>query len=175
MALSKSEIEALIRSLGILVVDNSQFMRKIVRNLLLNVGVKEVYEASDGIAGLEAIRTIGPDIVILDWEVPLLNGAELVRIVRSPSVFPMPDVPIIMLSSSGERWRVIEAARIGVNEYLVKPLSAQALFDRMVSILVKPRPIVRIGDYYGPEPRRQFTDPIRKPVVAPAPEGTSVN
>src|SRR3977135_861019 len=121
MALSKSEIEALIRSLGILVVHNSQFMRKIVRNLLLNVGVKEVYEAGDGIAGLEAIRTIGPDIVILDWELPLLNGAELVRIVRSPGVFPMPDVPIIMLSSNGERWRVIEAARIGIHEYLVRP------------------------------------------------------
>jgi two-component system, chemotaxis family, chemotaxis protein CheY len=169
MALSKNEIETLIRSLGVLVVDSSQFMRKIVRNLLLNVGVKEIYEAGDGIDGLEAIRSIGPDIVILDWELPLLNGAELVRIVRSPGVFPMPDVPIIMLSSNGERWRVIEAARIGVNEYLVKPVSAQALRDRMVSILVKPRPIVRVGSYYGPEPRRQYTDPIRKPVVAPAP------
>jgi two-component system, chemotaxis family, chemotaxis protein CheY len=175
MALSKNEVEALIKSLGVLVVDDSQFMRKIVRNLLLNVGVKEVYEAGDGIAGLEAIRTIGPDIVILDWELPLLNGAELVRIVRSPGVFPVPDVPIIMLSSHGERWRVIEASRIGVNEYLVKPVSAQALFDRMVSILAKPRPIVRLGDYYGPEPRRYFADPIREPVVAPAPEGTPIN
>src|SRR5712671_1002582 len=167
MALSKSEIETLIRSLGVLVVDSSQFMRKLVRNLLLNVGVKEIYEAADGIDGLEAIRSIGPDIVILDWELPLLNGAELVRIVRSPGVFPMPDVPIIMLSSNGERWRVIEAARIGVNEYLVKPVSAQALYDRMVSILVKPRPIVRIVSYYGPEPRRQYSDPIRKPLVSP--------
>ena len=175
MALSKNEVEALIKSLGVLVVDDSQFMRKIVRNLLLNVGVKEVYEAGDGIAGLEAIRTIGPDIVILDWELPLLNGAELVRIVRSPGVFPVPDVPIIMLSSHGERWRVIEASRIGVNEYLVKPVSAQSLFDRMVSILAKPRPIVRLGDYYGPEPRRHFADPIRQPVVAPAPEGTPIN
>jgi two-component system chemotaxis response regulator CheY len=175
MAFSKNEIEALVRSLGVLVIDNSQFMRKIVRNLLLNVGVKEIYEASDGIAGLEAIRTILPDIVVLDWDLPLLNGAELVRIVRSPGLFPIPDVPVIMLSSHGERGRVLEAARIGVNEYLVKPVSAQALLDRMVSILVKPRPIVRIGDYYGPEPRRQFSDPIRKQPVAPAPEGTSIN
>jgi two-component system, chemotaxis family, chemotaxis protein CheY len=168
MTLSKNEIETLIRSLGVLVIDSSQFMRKIVRNLLLNLGVKEIYEAADGIDGLEAIRSIGPDIVILDWELPLLNGAELIRIVRSPGVFPMPDVPIIMLSSHGERWRVIEAARIGVNEYLVKPVSAQALHDRMVSILVKPRPIVRMGSYYGPEPRRQYSEPIRKQVVAPA-------
>jgi len=174
-SLTKNELEATIKSLGVLIVDDSQFMRKIVRNLLLNVGVKEVYEAGDGIAGLEAIRTIGPDIVILDWELPLLNGAELVRIVRSPGVFPVPDLPIIMLSSHGERWRVIEAARIGVNEYLVKPVSAQALYDRMVSILAKPRPIVRLGDYYGPEPRRKFNDPIRKPMVAPPPEGTSIH
>jgi two-component system chemotaxis response regulator CheY len=175
MSLSKSEIETVVQSLRVLVVDNSQFMRRIVRTLLLNVGVKEVYEAADGLAGLEAIRTLGPDIVVLDWELPLLNGAELVRIVRSPDVFPMPYVPIIMLSAHGERWRVIEASHIGVNEYLVKPISAKALFDRIVSILVNPRPLVRRGSYYGPEPRRHFSEPIRKPVVAPAPDGTPIN
>ena len=89
-ALSKGEIDTIIKSLRVLLVDDSQFMRKIVRNLLLNVGVKEVYEAGDGIAALEAIRTVAPDIVILDWELPLLNGAELVRIVRSPGVFRCP-------------------------------------------------------------------------------------
>jgi len=171
-ALSKNEIGAVVRSLGVLIVDDSQFMRKIVRNCLLNVGVKEIYEAGDGIAALEAIRTIGPDIVILEWELPLLSGAELVRIVRSPDVFPMPDVPIIMLSSHGERWRVIEAARIGINEYLVKPVTAQSLFDRVVSILAKPRRIVRRGGYYGPEPRRRLTDPVRAPVTASGPGGT---
>jgi two-component system chemotaxis response regulator CheY len=171
-AFSKNEIEAVVRSLGVLIVDDSQFMRKIVRNCLLNVGVKEIYEAGDGIAALEAIRTIGPDIVVLEWELPLLSGAELVRIVRSPGVFPMPDVPIIMLSSHGERWRVIEAARIGINEYLVKPVSAQALFDRMVSILAKPRRIVRRGGYYGPEPRRGLAAPVREPITASGPGGT---
>src|SRR5260221_12902859 len=147
MALSKNEIETLIRSLGVLVVDSSQFMRKIVRNLLLNVGVKEIYEAGDGIDGLEAIRSIGPDIVILDWELPLLNGAELVRIVRSPGVFPMPDVPIIMLSGHGERWRVVEAVRLGVNEYLIKPVSAKALYDRLGSITLQPRPTLELGGH----------------------------
>jgi DNA-binding response OmpR family regulator len=173
--LSKSDIEALIRSLGVLVVDDSQYMRKIARNLLMTIGVREVHEASDGIAGLDAIRTVVPDIVILDWELPLLNGAEFVRIVRSPGVFPMPDIPIIMLSTHGERWRVVEAARIGVNEYLRKPVSAQALLDRLISILAKPRAIVQMGDYYGPEPRKLFTDAVRKPTVAPAPDGTALN
>jgi DNA-binding response OmpR family regulator len=175
LALSKNDVDALIQGLGVLLIDDNQYMRKIVRNLLVNVGVKSVYEASDGIAGIEAIRTVGPDVVILEWELPLLNGGELMRIVRSPGVFPMPDVPIIVLTSHGERWRVVEAVRLGVNEYLVKPVSAQSLYDRLVSILANPRPIVQVGDYYGPQPRRHFDDPIRKTPVAPAPPDTAIN
>jgi DNA-binding response OmpR family regulator len=114
-------------------------------------------------------------VVILDWHLPLLNGAEFVRIVRSPGVFPMADIPIIVLTSHGERWRVIEAARLGVHEYLRKPVSAQALLDRLTLILAKPRPIVQRGDYYGPEPRRDFPDPVRPSAVAGRPNGTSLN
>jgi two-component system, chemotaxis family, chemotaxis protein CheY len=152
--LSKKELADRIQALCVLVVDDNQYMRKMVRNLLVNCGVKDIYEAGDGITALDTIRTVGPDVVVLDWEMPLLSGAELVRIVRSPGVFPMPDVPIIMLSGHGERWRVIEAIRLGVNEYLVKPVSAKALYDRLISITLQPRPTVQLGDYYGPEPRR---------------------
>lgn len=173
--LSKADMEFLVHSLGVLVVDDNQFMRKIVRNLLVNIGVREVYEASDGIAGLEAIRTVGPDIVILDWELPLLNGAEFIRIVRSPGVFPTPDIPIIMLSSHAERWRVVEAMRLGVNEYLCKPVSAQHLLERFISILAKPRPTVQVGDYYGPEPRRNLPEALRDSPPAPALDGTPIN
>jgi two-component system, chemotaxis family, chemotaxis protein CheY len=152
--LSKKELADLVAGLCILVVDDNQYMRKMIRNLLVNCGVKDIYEASDGISALDTIRTVGPDVVILDWEMPLLSGAELVRIVRSPGVFPMPDVPIIMLSAHGERWRVVEAVRLGVNEYLVKPVSAKAIYDRLVAIMTQPRPAVQLGDYYGPEPRK---------------------
>jgi two-component system chemotaxis response regulator CheY len=175
IALSKSNVEAMIQDLSVLLVDDNTYMRKIVRNLLINIGVRRVYEAGDGIAGLDAIRIVTPDVVILDWELPLLNGAEFVRIVRSPGVFPMPDIPIIMLSSHGERWRVVEAVRIGVNEYLRKPVSAQALLDRLTSIVARPRPVVQLGAYYGPEPRKLVTDPVTEPSIAPAPSGTPLN
>jgi len=169
-----SGVEKLVQSLTVLIIDDNQYMRKVVRNLLVNIGVKNIHEAVDGITGLECIRAVSPDIVILDWEMPLLNGSELVRIVRSPGVFPVPDVPIIMLTGHGERWRVVEAMRLGVNEFLKKPVSAQALLDRMVSILAKPRAMVQMGDYYGPEPRRTFNDPlpVQKPTekVAAPPE-----
>ena len=75
------------------------------------------------------------------------------RIVRSPGVFPVPDIPIIMLTAHGERWRIVEAVKLGVNEFLCKPVSAKALLDRLISILLKPRESVQLGDYYGPMPR----------------------
>src|SRR5262245_52001610 len=149
-----NRIDKLIQSISVLIVEDNQYMRKVIRNILVNIGVKNIHEAGDGIAGLEAIRMFAPDLVILDWEMPLLNGAELVRIVRSPGVFPVPDVPIIMLTGHVERWRVIEASRLGANEFLAKPGSRKALLDRIVAILTKPRPMVRLGDYYGPEPRK---------------------
>lgn len=151
---SKKQIENIIQSLCILIVDDNQYMRKMIRNLLVNCGIKDIYEAADGIAALDAIRTMAPDVAILDWEMPLLSGPELVRIVRSPGVFPTPDIPIIMLTGHCERWRVVEAVRLGVNEYLTKPVSAKALYDRLISITTQPRPVVQLGDYYGPEPRK---------------------
>jgi two-component system, chemotaxis family, chemotaxis protein CheY len=163
---SKKEIENIIQSLCVLVVDDNQYMRKVVRTLLVNCGVKDIYEATDGIAALDSIRTVAPDVVILDWEMPLLSGPELVRIVRSPGVFPMPDVPIIMLTAHGERWRVVEAVRLGVNEYLAKPVSAKSLYDRLVAITLQPRPNVQLGDYYGPEPRKLMTDALDEAAVA---------
>jgi two-component system, chemotaxis family, chemotaxis protein CheY len=156
-----SKFEKILQSIEILLVEDNQYMRKVIRNILVNLGVKTIHEACDGIAGLEAIRMFAPDIVLLDWEMPLVNGAELVRIVRTPGVFPVPDVPIIMLTGHVERWRVVEATRLGVHEFLAKPVSGKALLDRMLSIITNPRQMVRLGDYYGPEPRK-FYEPIQK-------------
>ena len=95
-----------------------------------------------------------PDIVLLDWEMPGIDGAAFVRRVRSPDTFPFPNVPIIMLTGHGERSRVLEAVRLGVHEFLLKPVSRGALQARILSVLTKPRSMVKRGDYYGPEPRR---------------------
>jgi two-component system chemotaxis response regulator CheY len=163
---TKNHIEAQIHSLAVLVVDDNEYTRKMIRNLLMNCGVKDVFEANDGITALDAIRSFAPDVVVLDWEMPLLSGAELVRIVRSPGVFPMPDIPIIMVSAHGERWRVVEAMRLGVHEYLIKPISAKALYDRLVAIVSQQRPVVQLGDYYGPEPRKPTTEALdERPIV----------
>ncbi len=143
-----------IESLKVLIVDDDQYMRKVVRTMLAAIGIRQVYEASDGLAGLEAVRALTPDLVLVDWEMPMLDGAQFIRMVRSPGDFPVPDVPIIVLTGHGDRWRVVEAAKVGAHEYLLKPVSTKALLDRIVSILAKPRPTVKMEGYYGPAPRK---------------------
>ena len=138
----------------ILVVDDEHYMRKVVRTMLMSLGVRDILEAADGPTGLELIRRSAPDVVILDWEMPGLDGASFVRMVRSPDTFPYPDLPIIMLTGHGERSRVVEAVQIGVNEFLLKPVSSKALQDRLISVLTNPRPLIRTRGYYGPAPRR---------------------
>jgi CheY-like chemotaxis protein len=147
------ELAALFAATKVLVVDDEHYMRKVVRTLLMSIGIRTVYEAPDGPAGLELIRTMAPDVVIVDWQMPGLDGAGFVRMVRSPETFPFPNVPIIMLTGHGERSRVVEAIQIGVNEFLLKPVSSKALHSRMVSVLTKPRTVVHAGGYYGPLPR----------------------
>jgi two-component system, chemotaxis family, chemotaxis protein CheY len=141
----------------VLLVDDEPYMRKVVRTMLMSIGVRNIFEAGDGPAGLEAIRSNMPDVVFLDWEMPGVDGPSFVRMVRSPETFPYPDVPIIMLTGHGERSRVIEAVKVGVNEFLLKPVSSKALHDRLASVLTKPRALVQSGDYYGPAPRKMIT------------------
>jgi YesN/AraC family two-component response regulator len=149
-------------TIKVLVVDDEHYMRKVVRTLLMSIGVRTVYEAADAVGGLDVIRTMSPHVVIVDWEMPGLDGRGFVRVVRSPDTFPYPDIPIIMLTGHGDRTRVIEAMQCGVHEFLLKPVSSKALADRLTAVLNNPRKLVRNGDYYGPEPRTP------KPELRPA-------
>jgi CheY-like chemotaxis protein len=151
--MSTKQAEKLIEDLNILVVDSSVYMRKLTRMMLMNIGAKTILEAGDGVAALDLIRTANPDVALIDWDLPLLSGPEVIRIVRSPDVFPKPHLPIIMLVASASRAKVSEAVRLGVHEFLLKPTSPRALQDRLLSIVLKPRQMVQVGKLYVPEPR----------------------
>jgi two-component system chemotaxis response regulator CheY len=103
---------------------------------------------------LDLIGNVNPDVMLMDWDIPVLNGAQVMHIVRSPGLFAKSYLPIIMLTWRASRARVNEALRLGVNEILAKPTSSKMLQDRLLSILVKQRPMVQIGEYLVPEPRR---------------------
>jgi two-component system chemotaxis response regulator CheY len=146
-------IAARFAQIRVLVVDDDASARKLVKALLASIGVTNVREAEDGMVGLELVQKIAPDVVILDWQMPRLQGPSFMRLVRSPDTFPYPAVPVIMLTGHGEYSKVKEAIAVGVNEFLLKPVSSKALLERMVAVLFNPRPMIRKRDYYGPELR----------------------
>jgi CheY-like chemotaxis protein len=153
MYLVPQHISNRLQDIKILVVDDEFYSRKVIRALLMAIGVTNIFDADSGAMGLEAIRAVVPDVVLVDWEMPNMDGAAFAKLVRQPGAFRHPNVPMIMLTGHSERWRVEEAMRVGVNEYLLKPVSGKLLCDRLIATLNNPRPIVKVGRYYGPEPR----------------------
>jgi two-component system chemotaxis response regulator CheY len=168
------QIAELLASTRVLIVDDEYYSRKVIRTLLLAIGLSDIHEAEDGPRGLAAITAVIPDVVLLDWEMPGLDGADFMRRVRSPDTFALPNVPIIMLTGHAERSCVLEAVKLGVHEYVLKPVSSTLLRARLVSVLVKPRNIVRVGGYYGPEPRKLSAyRPEIEPYTVEAPQRSS--
>jgi two-component system, chemotaxis family, chemotaxis protein CheY len=129
-------------------------MRRIMRSLLHGFGTRDVYEAEDGAAGLEAFTQYGPDIVITDWVMPIFDGLEPVQMIRQPGANANPYVPIIMLTGHSEKHRVVRARDAGITEFLAKPISATALYDRILKLVADPRAFIRTKTYFGPDRRR---------------------
>jgi len=140
--------------LTFLVIDDNPFMRKVIKALLHGFGAREVLEAGDGALGLEMFMTYSPDIVLLDWEMPILDGLEVTRLIRQPTTSVNPFAPIIMVSGHSEKRRVIMARDAGVNEFLVKPISSKVLYDRILAVVAFPRPFIRTKTFFGPDRRR---------------------
>ena len=140
--------------LRFLVVDDNAHMRHIVRQLLHGFGSRDIHESEDGADGLEAFTHHTPDIVITDWAMPIFDGIELTRAIRQPGNNPNPFVPIIMLSGHSEKKRVLEARDAGVTEFLAKPIAAKALYERILSVVLIPRPFIQTKSYFGPDRRR---------------------
>lgn len=145
-----------LSALRVLVIEDSAYMRTIIRTILQGLGVREIFEAEDGGVGLEKLEQLSPDLLIIDWVLPILDGPELVRLVRNPN-HPMGTVPIIMISSYAEKHRIMEAKQLGVHEFLRKPFSAKDMYLRIVAATSMDRPFVRTDTYYGPEPREAVT------------------
>jgi DNA-binding response OmpR family regulator len=95
-----------------------------------------------------------PDIVVTDWAMPIFDGLELAQMIRQPGANANPFTPIIMLTGHSEKKRVLAARDAGVTEFLAKPISAKALYQRILSVVVNPRPFIKTKNYFGPDRRR---------------------
>jgi len=126
-----------------------------VNTILHALGIQYVYEAIDGADGFEAMRAYNPDVVIVDWEMPGIDGIEFTELIRKASDSPNQYVPIIFLTSYSDRKHVCSARDVGVTEFLAKPVSVSAIYLRLMSIINRPRPFVNARGYFGPCRRRQ--------------------
>ena len=129
--------------LRFLVCDDNAHMRRILRTLLHSFGAREVYEAEDGATALEMYTHYVPDIVITDWAMPIFDGIELAQMIRQPDSKGNPFAPIIMLTGHSEKRRVTVARDAGVTEFLAKPISAKGLYQRILNVVVSPRPFIK--------------------------------
>jgi CheY-like chemotaxis protein len=159
--------------LRFLIADDNAYMRRIIRTLLHSFGCREVYEAEDGANALEITTHYAPDIIILDWVMPIFDGLEVTRMIRQPDS-PNPYVPIIMLTGHSEKHRVTVARDAGVTEFLAKPTSAKALYERILAVVASPRPFIRTPLYFGPDRRRNVLVPYTGPERRAGSEATVI-
>lgn len=119
----------------ILVVDDFSTMRRIVRNLLKELGFTNVDEAEDGAIALQKLQGGGFDFVVTDWNMPNMDGLTLLQTVRATP--QLKHLPVLMITAEAKRENIIAAAQAGASGYIVKPFTAGTLSEKLVKIFEK--------------------------------------
>lgn len=155
-----------LSDLHVLVVDDNQQMRFLLRCLLRAGGIVKITEAETATEALDAMRSTPVDLVILDWKMAPLDGLAFVRKVRWDHDSPNPYAPILMLTAHTEVSRVAAARDAGVTGFVKKPISARVLFERITSALTDMRMIIRCDTFFGPDRRHgqaaDYPGPFRR-------------
>ena len=134
----------------ILLVDDSRTIRNIQKNTLAGMGHTDVLEAADGQEALTVLAAQRPDLMLVDWNMPNMDGIALIRKVRETDK----TLPIIMVTTEAERSRVMEALKAGVNNYVVKPFTAETLGEKIQQTMAKAAAptTCRLGCAWPPRP-----------------------
>ncbi len=120
------------KNMRILVVDDFSTMRRIIKNLLSDLGYSNISEADDGSTALVALNQGNFDFVITDWNMPGTTGIELLKAIRADA--RLKTLPVLMVTAEAKREQIIEAAQAGVNGYVIKPFTAQTLEEKLGKI-----------------------------------------
>ena len=116
----------------ILVVDDFATMRKIIKNILGQLGFKNIIEADDGTTAWEILQKESVDLIVSDWNMPKMSGLELLKKVRADE--RLKDTPFLMVTAEAQKENIIEAAKHGVSQYIVKPFTPETLKEKLQKI-----------------------------------------
>ncbi len=119
-------------NMRILVVDDFATMRKIIKNILSQLGFKNIIEADDGTTAWEILQKEPVDLIISDWNMPKMSGLELLKKVRSDD--KLKDTPFLMVTAEAQKENIIEAAKYKVSQYIVKPFTPETLKEKLEKI-----------------------------------------
>ena len=119
----------------VLFVEDSPTMRRIIMNALQNIGFSDIIEAENGVDALEKINGYNVDLILTDWNMPEMNGEELVTKLRNSQNYK--STPIVMITTRGMKEDVMAAVKLGVNGYIVKPFTPEVLKHKLDTILDK--------------------------------------
>jgi two-component system chemotaxis response regulator CheY len=119
-------------SMNILVVDDFATMRRIVRNILKQLGYTNIFEADDGTAAVEVLKKEKIQFIISDWNMPQMPGIELLKTVRSTEEWKT--LPFLMVTAEGQKENVLEAVKYKVSNYIVKPFTPEVLMEKINKI-----------------------------------------
>lgn len=120
------------KGIRILIVDDFSTMRRIVKNLLNDLGFTNTTEADDGTTALIELHKNKYDLVITDWNMPGMPGIDLLKAIRADAA--LSKIPVLMVTAEAKREQIIEAAQAGVNGYIIKPFTAATLEDKINKI-----------------------------------------
>lgn len=120
------------KDIKILIVDDFSTMRRIIKNLLRDLGYNNTFEADDGATALPMLETGDFQFVITDWNMPIMQGIELLRKIRENP--KLKSLPVLMVTAEAKREQIVTAAQAGVNGYIVKPFTADILKDKLDKI-----------------------------------------
>lgn len=120
----------------VLVVDDFPTMRRIVKNLLKQLGFENIDEAEDGVQALNKLKSGNYGLVVSDWNMPNMEGIDLLRNIRQEAD-PLKNIPFLMVTAEAEKEKVIEAIKAGVDNYIVKPFTAEVLKEKLEKIAEK--------------------------------------
>jgi two-component system chemotaxis response regulator CheY len=126
---------ALDQNMKILVVDDFPTMRRIVRNLLKEIGYENVDEAEDGSTAFDKLKGGGFDFVVSDWNMPNMTGFDLLKAVRAEA--SIKNIPFLMVTAAAAKENIVSAVEAGVNNYIVKPFTAAVLREKIDKIMEK--------------------------------------
>lgn len=117
----------------VLIVDDFSTMRRILKNILKQIGFTNITEADDGTTAWEELQKNSFDLIICDWNMPKMSGIDLLKKVRADDTYK--DIPFLMVTAEAQKQNVIEAVQAGVSNYVVKPFTAESISEKLEKIV----------------------------------------